>query len=120
MQKMNFRESTEAECRGKTSGNVDPLTQRTQLELDVIAGIADALARYTGTITVLPSCKMSDDTQREFGKSNYPAKPVEKAEVKCKMCAEPAFYGRLMLCRHHYNTMTRLSRPEKRKAESKY
>jgi len=110
MQKMNFRESTEAECRGKTSGNVDPLTQRTQLELDVIAGIADALARYTGTITVLPPCKMSDDPQQ----------PVEKTKLICKMCDEPAFYGRLMLCRHHYNTMTRLSRPEKRKAESKY
>jgi hypothetical protein len=45
---------------------------------------------------------------------------VEKAKLICKMCDEPAFYGRLLLCRHHYNTMQRLSRPEKRKAESKY
>ncbi len=118
--RINFREATEVECRSKDGGNIGPLSTRTQLELEVLAGLPDALARYKGTITVLPSCKMSDDTQREFGKSNYPAKPVEKAEVKCKMCAEPAFYGRLMLCRHHYNTMTRLSRPEKRKAESKY
>lgn len=118
---MNFRESTEAECRGKTSGNVDPRTQRTQLELDVIAGIADALARYKGPITVLPPCKMSDDTQREFGKSNYPQQSMVKIEVLCKLCSATAFYSREKLCKSCYNkTRVRKSAEEKRKAESKY
>jgi hypothetical protein len=111
---MGIREYTNHECDENRLHGTPVVRRYDQSEQSLLDGLADALAQFTGSVTVLPSGLMTNDSERQLRRAVVsPAelkRREERMQRRCKTgCDSPVRYARLMLCHKCY--MRQIGKP---------